>query len=168
MKTTTFKLLSLFESNFKFHIIPYPTLLRDHNMGFVHGIGNCSEDTGISNNYFAWFYNKLELLHLWKHTIRGGWSSKEKRWTCKWLIGSPFSPQLWTGTYFYQSQDGIVLNVQLSNETVWLSQDQLTVFFERDQSVISRHLSNLYKEGELTKESNMQKLHIANSDKPFY
>jgi death-on-curing family protein len=66
----------------------------------------------------------------------------------------------------YQSQDGIVLNVQLSNETVWLSQDQLTVLFERDQSVISRHLSNVFKEGELTTESNMQKMHIANSDKP--
>ena len=66
----------------------------------------------------------------------------------------------------YQSQDGIVLNVQLSKETVWLSQDQLTVLFERDQSVISRHLSNVFKEGELTKESNMQKMHIANSDKP--
>jgi len=66
----------------------------------------------------------------------------------------------------YQSQDGIILNVQLSNETVWLSQDQLTVLFERDQSVISRHLSNVFKEGELTKESNMQKVHIANSDKP--
>ena len=66
----------------------------------------------------------------------------------------------------YQSQDGIIINVQLSNETVWLSQDQLTLLFERDQSVISRHLSNVFKEGELTKESNMQKMHIANSDKP--
>ena len=40
------------------------------------------------------------------------------------------------------------------------------MLFERDQSVISRHLSNVFKEGELTKESNMQKMHIANSDKP--
>ena len=46
----------------------------------------------------------------------------------------------------YQSQDGIVLNVQLSNETVWLSQDQLAVLFDRDQSVISRHLSNVFNE----------------------
>lgn len=38
--------------------------------------------------------------------------------------------------------------------------------FERDQSVISRHLSNVFKEGELEKESNMQKMHIAASDKP--
>ena len=66
----------------------------------------------------------------------------------------------------YQSQDGIVLNVQLSRETVWLSQDQLSILFKRDKSVISRHLANVFKEGELIKESNMQKLHIANSDKP--
>jgi len=66
----------------------------------------------------------------------------------------------------YQSQDGIILNVQLSSETVWLSQDQLSTLFKRDKSVISRHLANVFKEGELVKESNMQKLHIANSDKP--
>ena len=70
----------------------------------------------------------------------------------------------------YQSPDGIIFNVQLSNETFWLSQDQLTVLFEKDQSVISRHLINVFKEGELVKESNMQKMHIPNSDKPvtFY
>ena len=66
----------------------------------------------------------------------------------------------------YQSLDGIVLNVRLSSETVWLSQDQLSILFERDQSVISRHLANVFKERELKKESNMQKMHIANSDKP--
>jgi death-on-curing family protein len=66
----------------------------------------------------------------------------------------------------YQSQDGIVLNVQLSNETVWLSQDQLAVLFDRDQSDISRHLSNVFKERELVKEGNMQKVHIAHSDRP--
>ncbi len=66
----------------------------------------------------------------------------------------------------YQSQDGIVLNVQLSNETVWLSQDQLAVLFDRDQSVISRHLSIVFNEKELEKEGNMQKVHIAYSDRP--
>ena len=68
----------------------------------------------------------------------------------------------------YQNNEGIILNVQLSNETVWLSQEQLTHLFERDQSVISRHLANVFKEGELDKESNMQKMHIANSDKPIW
>ena len=68
----------------------------------------------------------------------------------------------------YQNNEGIILNVQLSNETVWLSQEQITHLFERDQSVISRHLANVFKEGELDKESNMQKMHIANSDKPIW
>ncbi|MFT6332060.1 MAG: hypothetical protein ACJAW3_000384 [Lentimonas sp.] len=39
--------------------------------------------------------------------------------------------------------------------------------FQRDQSVVSRHINNVFKEGELDKESNMQKMHIANSDKPI-
>ena len=66
----------------------------------------------------------------------------------------------------YQGQNGIVLDVHISSETVWLSQFQLSLLFDRDQSVISRHLANVFKEGELLQESNMQKMHIANSDKP--
>ena len=38
--------------------------------------------------------------------------------------------------------------------------------FDRDQSVISRHINNAFFKEELDKESNMQKMHIANSDKP--
>lgn len=70
----------------------------------------------------------------------------------------------------FQSKDGITLEVHLSDDTVWLTQEQLSTLFERDQSVISRHLRNVFKEQELEKESNMQKMHIANSDKPvtFY
>jgi death-on-curing family protein len=68
----------------------------------------------------------------------------------------------------YQNKEGVILNVQLSNETVWLNQEQLTLLFERDQSVISRHLASVFKEGELDKKSNMQKMHIANSDKPVW
>lgn len=58
------------------------------------------------------------------------------------------------------------IEVRLENETVWLSQDQMTSLFQRDQSVISRHIRNVFKEGELDKISNMQKMHTANSDKP--
>jgi len=71
----------------------------------------------------------------------------------------------------FQAEDGKTrLEVQLDRETVWLNQDQMTVLFDRDQSVISRHLRSVFKEGELEKESNMQKMHIANSDRPvtFY
>jgi hypothetical protein len=42
----------------------------------------------------------------------------------------------------------------------------LVRIFEKDQSVISRHIRNIFKDNEIDKKSNMQKMHIANSDKP--
>jgi hypothetical protein len=71
----------------------------------------------------------------------------------------------------YKSIDNSVeLQVQFDTNTVWLSQEQIVLLFGRDQSVISRHINNVFNERELDKESNMQKMHIANSDKPvsFY
>jgi hypothetical protein len=71
----------------------------------------------------------------------------------------------------YQSPDGQTqLDVQIDNQTVWLTQAQMALLFERDQSVISRHIRNVFAEGELEEKCNMQNLHIANSDKPvaFY
>ena len=64
----------------------------------------------------------------------------------------------------------VKLEVNVNDETVWLTQEQMVELFERDQSVISRHIKNIFKEGELDEKSNMQKIHIANSDKPvtFY
>jgi hypothetical protein len=58
----------------------------------------------------------------------------------------------------YKSNDGIVqLEVQLANETVWLTLSQLAMLFDRDKSVISRHLRNIYAEGELTREATVAK-----------
>ena len=69
--------------------------------------------------------------------------------------------------HLFISQDGQArLEVALEQETVWLSQAQMCDLFGRDQSVISRHVRNVFKEGELPQESNMQKVHIAGSDKP--
>ena len=70
---------------------------------------------------------------------------------------------------FETKDNTIKLEVPVENETVWLTQAQMIELFDRDQSVISRHINNAFKE-ELDKESNMQKMHIANSDKPvaFY
>ena len=59
----------------------------------------------------------------------------------------------------YQPDSTIKLEVKVENETVWLSQGQMAELFEKDQSVIARHISNVFKEGELEKESNMQILH---------
>ena len=70
----------------------------------------------------------------------------------------------------YQPDNTTQLEVRVENETVWLTQAQMVMLFERDQSVISRHINNVFKEGELEEKSNMQNLHIANSDRPtsFY
>lgn len=66
----------------------------------------------------------------------------------------------------FQSQDGnVTIDVQLQHETVWLNQKQIEQLFDRDQSVISRHINNIFKD-DLEKRSNMHFLHIANSDQP--
>jgi len=58
----------------------------------------------------------------------------------------------------YRSIDGTVtLDVQLEPDTVWLSLNQMTDLFERDKSVISRHLRNVFKEGELDRASTVAK-----------
>ena len=58
----------------------------------------------------------------------------------------------------YKSNDGIVqLDVQVADETVWLTLDQLAMLFDRDKSVISRHLRNIYAEGEFTREATVAK-----------
>ena len=62
----------------------------------------------------------------------------------------------------YQTEDGETrVQVMMQDETVWLSQKQMVELFQRDQSVISRHVNNVFKEGELDPEGNMQFLHIA-------
>lgn len=67
----------------------------------------------------------------------------------------------------YQTTDNQTeVQVQFDNQTVWLTQAQMVILFERDQSVISRHIRNVFAEGELEEKSNMQNMHIANSDKP--
>jgi Virulence protein RhuM family len=67
----------------------------------------------------------------------------------------------------YQTKDKhIEIEVKFEGDSVWLNQSQLIALFQRDQSVISRHINNVFKEGELDKKSNMHFLHIANSDKP--
>lgn len=63
-------------------------------------------------------------------------------------------------------EDGNVkLDVNMHDETVWLTQEQMIQLFKRDQSVISRHIKNIFKEKEIEEKSNMQKMHFPNSDK---
>ena len=59
----------------------------------------------------------------------------------------------------YQPEGDVRLEVRVENETVWLTQAQMVRLFDKDQSVIARHIKNVFKEGELPQESNMQILH---------
>ena len=67
----------------------------------------------------------------------------------------------------YKSEDGVIkVDVLFADETVWLTQSQMSELFQRDISVISRHIGNVFHDGELAEESNLHFLQIANSDKP--
>lgn len=67
----------------------------------------------------------------------------------------------------YQTDDGqTAIDVRLENETVWLTQAQMAELFQKDISVISRHIRNVFKEGELEEKSNLHFLQIPFSDRP--
>ena len=67
----------------------------------------------------------------------------------------------------YQTEDGLTkIEVEFDNDTAWLTQAQMSELFQRDRTVISKHIKNIFEEGELDEKSNVQFLHIANSDKP--
>lgn len=71
----------------------------------------------------------------------------------------------------YTTEDGLSkIETIFDGDTVWLSKAQMAELFQRDRSVISKHIKNIFEEGELFREGNVQILHIANSDKPveFY
>ncbi|MDZ7899860.1 MAG: virulence RhuM family protein [Arcicella sp.] len=76
-----------------------------------------------------------------------------------------------TNIIIYQTEDGNTkIETRLENETVWLTQAQMSELFGKDRSVITKHINNIFEENELEEKSNVQNLHIANSDKPvkFY
>lgn len=67
----------------------------------------------------------------------------------------------------YQPNDMLNLEVRVENDSVWLTQSQMSELFQRDRSVITKHINNVFKEKELDEGRNVQFLHIANSDKPI-
>ncbi len=68
---------------------------------------------------------------------------------------------------FESSDEQVSLPVSVDQETVWLTQAQMVELFGRDQSVIARHIKNVFSEGELDKEGSMQILHNCSSDRPI-
>ena len=71
----------------------------------------------------------------------------------------------------YKTPDGQTkIDVHMQGETLWLTQAQIAQVYGRERSVVTKHIRNIFAEGELDEKSNVQNLHIANSDKPvtFY
>ena len=68
----------------------------------------------------------------------------------------------------YQSDATLQLEVRMEGETVWLSLNQIAELFERDKSVISRHIKNVFEEKELCRESVVAKIATTGSDNKIY
>ncbi|PIT96739.1 hypothetical protein COT82_01685 [Candidatus Campbellbacteria bacterium CG10_big_fil_rev_8_21_14_0_10_35_52] len=68
------------------------------------------------------------------------------------------------------SKNEVDLKVRFENETVWLTQAEIGKLFGKERTVITKHIKNIFTGKEIKRKSNVQKMHIANSDKPveFY
>lgn len=67
----------------------------------------------------------------------------------------------------YQTEDGQTqVDVRMEKETVWLSISQMAMLFDKEESNIRRHVINVFKEGELERENNVQKIHVNGIKKP--
>ncbi len=68
------------------------------------------------------------------------------------------------------SKNEVELQVRFEKDTVWLRQNEIAELFEKERSVITRHINNIFKDKEVDRKSNVHFLHIAISDKPvaFY
>lgn len=64
-------------------------------------------------------------------------------------------------------EDGnVAINTTVEQGSVWLRQSDMAAIFDKDRTVITRHINNILKDKEVDEKSNVQKMHIANSDKP--
>jgi hypothetical protein len=82
-------------------------------------------------------------------------------------MSKPTTPNNGNLPAIFETEDGKVsLRVDPDRETLWATQEDMISMFKVDQSVISKHITNIFDEGELDELSNMQKMHIAKSTKP--
>jgi len=81
-------------------------------------------------------------------------------------VHEPPVPYNESAIVIYETADGVRLDVKLEREALWLTQRQIAELFQTERSVITKHLNNIFASGELDKERNVQKMHIAGSDRP--
>ena len=68
--------------------------------------------------------------------------------------------------FYKKSQNEVELMVRFKNESVWLKQNEIALLFGKERSVITKHINKIFADKEVDKKSNVQKMHIPNSDKP--
>ena len=69
-------------------------------------------------------------------------------------------------TVIYQAKNGAIeLRGDFTHETVWATQAQMAHIFGIERSVVTKHIARVIKDGEIVEKSNVQKMHIANSEK---
>ena len=65
----------------------------------------------------------------------------------------------------YESATGPNIKAKIEADTIWLTQSQISELFSTERSVITKHLKSIFDTGELFDKSNVQKMHIANSNR---
>ncbi|MEK9177778.1 MAG: virulence protein RhuM/Fic/DOC family protein, partial [Patescibacteria group bacterium] len=65
------------------------------------------------------------------------------------------------------SKGGVELRADANKETIWATQTQIAELFEIDRTVATKHINNVFRDREIDEKSNVQKMHIPNSDKPI-
>jgi len=66
---------------------------------------------------------------------------------------------------YQTSEKEVELQVRFEEETVWLRQDEIAKLYGKERSVVTKHINKIFADKEVAKKSNVQKMHIANSDK---
>ena len=68
------------------------------------------------------------------------------------------------------AKNEVDLRVHFKDESVWLRQNEISALFGKERSVITKHINKIFADGEIDRKSNVQKVHIAHSDRPteFY
>jgi len=66
---------------------------------------------------------------------------------------------------YTDENNDVKVEVMLINDDLWLTQELISELFKKDRTVITKHIKNIFEEGELDEKSNVQKMHIPNSDK---
>jgi hypothetical protein len=84
------------------------------------------------------------------------------------IISNPMNDKLTGEIILYQPDETVKVEVRIEDETVWLTQAQMVVLFEKDKRTISEHIGNIFREGELEKNSVVRKYRTTAPDGKSY